>query len=194
MNAATATDFAVDLGFGMKRFAQFEQAALNRLCETAALDRQALHNLQSWTGTPVGDAWMEFRQERFPSKAVRSPVMRGCPICLREDAKVNPNDPVSAMVMRGDWLLRDVAICCRHEHELVPLWQEGKPEKRFDSAAYLRDLASRIIAGEFDQPRRAPSPYDLWLDARLTREKTRRGSLNMACLLRRPCATYSGSC
>jgi len=168
VNAATATDFSVDLGFGMKRFVQFEQAALDRLCETAALDRQALDNLKSWTGTPVGDAWMEFRKERFPSKAVRSPVMRGCPICLREDAKANPNDPVSEMVMRGDWLLRDVAICSHHEHELVPLWQEGKPEKRFDGVAHLRDLASRIIAGELDQPRRAPSPYDLWLDARLT--------------------------
>ena len=167
MNAATATDFSIDLGFRMRRFIQLEQVALERLCETADLDRRALNDLISWTGQPVGDAWTELRNERFSSKAARNPIMRGCPICLREDAQANPNDPVSVMVMRGDWLLRDVSICCRHQHHLVPLWEEIRPERRFDSVTFLRNLAPRIIAGELDQPRRAPSPYDLWLDARL---------------------------
>jgi hypothetical protein len=71
------------------------------------------------------------------------------------------------MAMRGDWLLRSVNLCCHHHHPLVPLWQVAKPAERFDSATRLRDLAPEIMAGAFDQPRSAPTNYDLWLDTRL---------------------------
>lgn len=93
--------------------------------------------------------------------------MRGCPVCLRDDAQGDPNNPVAAMVMRRDRLLRDVSICCRHQPPLVPLWEEVRPERRFDIVPFLCNLAPKILAGELDQLRRAPLLYDPWLDTRL---------------------------
>ena len=142
-------------------------AALAQPGKAAALDSEALQTLVSWTGKQVGDSRTECRGEIFPSKAVRNPVMRGCPVCLREDALNNRKNPAIVMVIRGDWLLREVGICCRHHSPLIPLWENIRPAERFDSAGHLRDLAPRIIAGEFDRPLRAPSAYDLWLDQRL---------------------------
>lgn len=49
----------------------------------------------------------------------------------------------------------------------MPLWDASRPAERFDSAAWLRNLAPRIMAGAFDRPRSAPTAYDLWLDRRL---------------------------
>lgn len=167
MNAAAMSDFSIDLGHQIRRFLDFDAAALYRLAEAAGLEPAMREGLLSWTGVPAGDVRMRYRGEIFVSRALRNPVMRGCPLCLREDAQAEPDHPERAMAMRGDWLLRSVNLCCRHHHPLVPLWDAARPAERFDSAARLRELAPRIMAGAFDRPRSAPTAYDLWLDRRL---------------------------
>ncbi|MBL3597304.1 TniQ family protein [Rhodovulum sulfidophilum] len=122
MNAAEMSDFSIDLGHQIRRFLDLETAALDCLAEAAGLEPAIRDELASWTGVPAGDVRMAFRGEAFVSRALRNPVMRGCPLCLQEDAQATPGHPERLMAMRGDWLLRSVNICCRHHHPLVPLW------------------------------------------------------------------------
>ncbi|WP_439561558.1 TniQ family protein [Roseinatronobacter sp.] len=123
--------------------------------------------LLSWTGTRAGNVRMQFRGELYVSRALRNPAMRGCPVCLREDAAGASGPPYGAMAMRGDWQLREVTVCTRHGHPLVPLWQAAAPRDRFDIGARLREIEADIMSGALDRPARAPSAYDLWLDRRL---------------------------
>ena len=103
----------------------------------------------------------------FRSPLHRNPIMRGCPVCLREDAARATGPPHTAMVMRGDWQLREAMLCVRHCHPLVPLWQATSPRDRFDIGARLREIEAEILSGAFERTFRNPSAYDLWLDRRL---------------------------
>jgi hypothetical protein len=167
VNGVGAADFAVDLGFSIKRFLNLEEDAVRALAGAGGLDATAVAELLSWTGTGVGDVRMEFRSELFVSRALRNPRMRGCPVCLRADAQGQERTPARAMALRGDWQLREVSLCVRHDHPLVTLWEVGTPAQRYDVAARLNDVAERVLAGGFDAEPVTPSPYDLWLDARL---------------------------
>ncbi|MFP3384599.1 TniQ family protein [Tritonibacter sp. SIMBA_163] len=167
MNAAEMSDFSIDLGYQIRRFLELDTAALDRLAEAAGLEPAIRDDLVSWTGVPADDVRMFYRDEAFVLRAQRNPVIRGCPLCLREDAGATLGRPERLMAMRGDWLLSSVNLCCRRHHPLVPHWKVARPAERFDSAARLRDLAPEIMAGAFDQPRSAPTDYDLWLDTRL---------------------------
>ncbi|MDF3607711.1 hypothetical protein PE067_17140 [Paracoccus sp. DMF-8] len=69
--------------------------------------------------------------------------------------------------MRGHWQLREVTICLRHRHPLVPLWEEHDPVKRLDIQFQLGRISDRILDGALRQPELAPSAYDVWLDHRL---------------------------
>ena len=167
INGVGAADFAVDLGFSIKRFLNLEGDAVRALAGSGGLDGAAVADLLSWTGTGVGDVRIEFRGEVFVSRALRNPRMRGCPVCLREDAKGQERTPARAMARRGDWQLREVGLCVLHGHPLVTLWEVGTPRHRYDVAARLDEVAERVLAGGFEAEVVAPSPYDLWLDARL---------------------------
>lgn len=102
------------------------------------------------------------------SRALVNPVMRGCPVCLREDASRRPGKETAAMVIRGDWQMREASVCVRHRHPLVPLWEAARRRDRFDIAARLDEIKDDIMAGSLDKPTVAPSAYDLWLDRRLS--------------------------
>ncbi|SHJ58344.1 TniQ protein [Palleronia salina] len=121
----------------------------------------------SWTGVRVGNVRMRFRGELFVSRALRNPIVRGCPVCLREDALQHDGPNTAAMVMRGDWQLREVDLCVRHGHPLIPLWKEQAPRDRNDIKKRLEEIEGDILAGRLDQAEVAPSAYDLWLDDRL---------------------------
>jgi hypothetical protein len=167
VNGVEASDFAVDLGFSIKRFLNLEEDAVQALASAGGLDADEVAELLSWTGTAVGDVRMAFRGEVFVSRALRNPRMRGCPVCLREDARGQERTPARAMALRGDWQLRDVSLCVRHGHPLGTLWEVGTPSHRYDVAARLNEVAEGVLAGAFDAEPVTPSPYDLWLDARL---------------------------
>ncbi|MBU2936509.1 MULTISPECIES: TniQ family protein [Pacificibacter] len=164
---ASAKDFAYDMGGSFKRILNLDEEALSLLCQWGNLSNSDLNELLSWTGEGVGNIRMRFRGEIFVSRALRNPVIRGCPVCLREDVQTYGISPLEAMAMRGDWLLREVVICVKHEHPLVPLWRADKVTDRDDIGARLMEILDEILKGGFDRPKEKASPYDIWLDGRL---------------------------
>ncbi len=93
--------------------------------------------------------------------------MRGCPVCLREDAEGHKGPGPAGMVMRGDWQMREAVSCVRHRHPLVPLWKAEGPRDRYDFAARLGEIEEDVRKGTLDQPETPPTDYDLWLDGRI---------------------------
>lgn len=162
-----ALDLAYDMGAPFKRLLNQDEEAFGALAGWADLDPGVMAELLSWTGVRAGNVRMEFRGELYVSRALRNPVMRGCPVCLREDAAGASGPAHAAMVLRGDWQFREVTLCIRHGHPLVPLWQATAPKDRFDIGARLQEIAADILSGALDQPSRPASAYDLWLDRRL---------------------------
>ncbi|MGO4910681.1 TniQ family protein, partial [Pseudorhodobacter sp. W20_MBD10_FR17] len=161
-------DKVVDaLQFSLKRVINLDDLTLEQLSELGDLDKDALEEMLSWTGKAVGNVRMVFRGEVFVSRALRNPKIRCCPHCLREDAMSNTGSPLSSMVMRGDWQLRAVSYCLRHNRPLVPLWERNSPTERYDIGARLGERMGAILNGHLDAPQRLPSPHDLWLDERL---------------------------
>lgn len=163
----TASDFAYDMGTSLKRVVAQDAVSLELLAKWGDLAPGEMDELLSWTGERVGDVRMRFRNEVFGSRALRNPVIRGCPACLRDDADRQPDDPLTAMVMRGGWQLREMTICLQHQLALVPLWSETNPVHRYDIAAQLLEIMPAIMAGDLDGVPMTPSPYDVWLEERL---------------------------
>jgi len=163
----TAPELTYDMGAPFKRFLEHDDAAFEVLADWAKLDSETIEELLSWTGIRAGNVRMKFRGELYTSRALRNPVMRGCPVCLREDV-IDADSPASSnMVMRGHWQMREANLCVKHGHPLVRLWEAATPRARFEMGARLREIEADILSGAFDQPTRNPSAYDLWLDQRL---------------------------
>lgn len=160
-------ELAYDMGVPFRRLLNQDEEAFGNVAEWAKLAPDIMEELLSWTGIRAGNVRMKFRGELYVSRALRNPVMRGCPICLREDAAGTTGPPHAAMAMRGDWQFREVTLCLRHGHPLVPLWTAATPWDRFDIGARLREIEAQILSGAFDQQTRGPSAYDRWLDQRL---------------------------
>lgn len=158
---------AYDMGAPFKRLLEQDPEAFQILADWTGLASKQMEDMLSWTGVRAGNVRMQFRGELFVSRALRNPLMRGCPVCLREDAARHDGPAVAAMMMRGDWQMREANICVRHSHPLVPLWTSDKPRDRYDIGARLREIEGEILSGTFDQPETPPNAYDLWLDARL---------------------------
>ena len=161
------SSLAYDMGAPFKRFTEQDPAAFEALAGWAGLDPGQLNEMLSWTGIRAGNVRMEFRGEAFVTRALRNPVMRGCPVCLREDAAGHAGSEPAAMIMRGDWQMREAVICVRHRHPLIPLWRADRPRDRHDIGARLREILGDILSGALDRPETAPTSYDLWLDGRL---------------------------
>jgi len=167
INGVGAADFALDMGFSLKRVVGLEDKAISRLSTIGGLSPKQLEELISWTGRSAGDVTKAFRGEVFGSRALWNPIFRGCPVCLREDAEAAPDRPLTRMTMRGDWQLRDVGICVRHNHPMIPLWKHARPTERYDISSRLTEILPDILDGTLELPRVKPSAYDLWLDDRL---------------------------
>ena len=167
MNGVSSAEFAVDMGFSIKRLIFLEEVAVESLVALGGLNADERETLISWTGEALGEVRMSFRGETFVTRALRNPSIRGCPACLREDAKSFEGPATAAMVMRGDWQLRNVNICVRHEHPLVELWKVTYPVDRYDCGVRLKEISDRILEGAFNRPLQSPTAYDLWLDKRL---------------------------
>lgn len=155
------------MGFSFRRLLDGDPEALDSLAHWAGLTSAGIGALQSWSGEPIGDARMRLRDEVFISRALRNPTLRGCPTCLREDASAHSGGSVEAMAMRGDWQLREVTLCLKHRHLLVPLWTADNRYARYDFAARFKEIEPDLLAGTMDRPACDPTEYDLWLDRRL---------------------------
>lgn len=160
-------DFAYDIGAPFKGFVEQDPYAFQALTDWAGIDMRQMEEMLSWTGVRAGNVRMKFRGELVLSRAVRNPVVRGCPVCLREDAHQHDGPSTAAMVMRGDWQFREVNVCVRHSHPLITLWKSENPRDRNDISARLGEIEDDILSGRLDQEQIPPTIYDLWLDARL---------------------------
>lgn len=69
--------------------------------------------------------------------------------------------------MRGDWQLREVTLCLKHRHLLVPLWTADNQYARYDFAVRFKVIEQDLLAGTMDRPACDPTEYDLWIDRRL---------------------------
>ena len=167
LNGTDAVNFALDLGITFRRILEQDEEALAIFAERAGLSATQLAELLSWAGERIGDVRMRFRKEVFVSRALRNPIIRGCPHCMREHA-ADQRHPLRHIAMRGDWLCRGVDICLQHHHPLVPLWSSSRPIERDDIRARLAEILPDLRAGSFDCVRIVPTDYDLWLDKRLS--------------------------
>lgn len=163
----TTGDLAHDLGGSMKRFLQADEAAVDALARWAQLFATEVEEMLSWTGVPIGNIRLHFRGASVGSRALRKPAVQGCPVCLREDAATNPAEPLSAMVMRGHWQMREVCVCLRHGRSLVTLWTEQELLRRLDFQFQLSAILDSILSSELDGAEIEPTPFDSWLDDRL---------------------------
>lgn len=132
MNGVSCTDFALDMGFSVKRAIHLDERALRQLTICGDLSPDQLDELISWTGRQIGDVRTDFRGEVFVTRAIVNPVLRGCPTCLREDVQNDAANPLRYIVMRGHWQLRDVSVCLHHNHPLVPLREKSARTARYD--------------------------------------------------------------
>lgn len=155
------------MGAPLRDILDSDFVALSSLAFWGGLSSVELDKLTSWTGEPIGEVRIRFRGEVFVSRALRNPFMRGCPMCLREDAQQHAGAAAEAMAMRGDWQFREVTLCLRHNHLLVPLWKADNRYERYDFASRLREVESDLLSGALDAPQCLPSEYDVWLDHRL---------------------------
>lgn len=160
-------EFAQNMGVSLRRVLDGDRQALDSLAHWGGLTAADIDTLQSWSGEPIGEVRTRFRGEVFISRALRNPTMRGCPVCLREDAEAHPGVPSEAMAMRGDWQLREVTLCLKHRHILVPLWTENRREARYDFALRLKEIEADLQAGTLERPVCDPTEHDLWLDRRI---------------------------
>ena len=160
-------DLAIDMGATLKRFVNQDGEALSRLMSWSRLTEEELVELRSWTGMPVGNVMTLFRNELIGSRSLRNPTVRGCPLCLKEDAGTHTDEPLAAMALRGDWQLRDVTLCLEHAHPLVDLWTEANPFERMDSQTQLDRILDQILDDSLVRERLEPSAFDHWLNFRL---------------------------
>ncbi|MBZ4024147.1 hypothetical protein CKO11_17005, partial [Rhodobacter sp. TJ_12] len=167
LNGTDVVNFALDLGITFRRILEQDEEAVAIFAERAGVSPAQLAELLSWTGERIGDVRMRFRKEVFVSRALRNPIIRGCPLCMREHAADQPH-PLRHIALRGDWLCRGVDICHQHHHPLVPLWSSSLPIERDNIGARLAEILPDLRAGSFDCVHIDPTDYDLWLDERLS--------------------------
>ena len=163
----SAPELAYDMGAPFKGLLEQDEEALDALATWAKLDSHEFAEILSWTGIRVGNVRTKFRGEVYVSRALRNPIVRGCPVCLREDATGADGPGSASMVMRGHWQMRATALCVMHGHPIVPLWEAKAPAQRLDFGARLNEIEAQILAGSFDQPIKPVSAYDRWLDRRV---------------------------
>jgi hypothetical protein len=164
VGGTSAPNFGEDIGISFKKILDGEPNSVERLATIAGVDPVSL---LSWTPTLTNRARRTIRNEAFPSKTLLASVVRGCPLCLHNDATGTELPPERVMAIRGDWLVPHVSTCLRHEHALVPLWRETKYNDRYDTAPQFAKIAPRILAGEFTGYYKEPTDFDEWLEVRL---------------------------
>lgn len=100
LNGTDAANFALDLGATFRRILEQDEEAVAIFAERAGLSATELAEMLSWTGERIGDVRMRFRKEVFVSRALRNPIIRGCPHCMRDYAADLPH-PLRHIALRG---------------------------------------------------------------------------------------------
>lgn len=160
-------EFAAEIGFSLRRIFIGEPVAIEKLAGVGHLNRDQVAELISWSGEIQGDVRMRFRDVTFVSRALRSPTMRCCPRCLRDDHTENPDRPLEEMAYRGDWQVKYQHVCLRHRQLLVPLWTATSILKRYDFQTQLGPCLPNILRDDWEGQWIEPTKFEVWLDRRL---------------------------
>lgn len=163
-NGVSVSEFGLDQDISFQKVLDGNSKAIAAL---AWLGGASTETLLKSTPQKLSNRQHRFCCELFPSKIIRDPTVRGCPICLKEDAEGLDLRPHWSMALRGHWMIPHVAICSKHNHPLVALWRDSSPHNRYDISSQMEKIASSILSGNFDQELREPTDFDKWLDHRL---------------------------
>lgn len=163
-NGLSAAAFCRDFGMSFRSVVDGDPAAIRTI---AGLGGVSKNQLADWSPTSLGERRISFRGHIFHGKTIRSPEIRGCPVCLREDAAINALSPAQAMGIRGHWAVPHVATCRLHDHPLVPLYRDPHATERYDSVRHLASIVPLIINKDLDRPLELPTSFEDWLDDRL---------------------------
>jgi len=163
-NGVSARLLGLDYDMPFKSVLEGESSALNDL---SALGGVAPQQLAKWTASRSEGSYHVLCGETFHGMTIRNPTIRGCPVCLREDAHDPSRPPEQQMAIRGHWMLKHVFLCQKHGHPLVKLWHETNLFNRYDTSPYFAHHADAILQGDFDQETRECTDYDEWIDNRL---------------------------
>jgi hypothetical protein len=164
VNGLNVTEFCTDVGTSLAAILEGKPEAIAACADITGANPD---KLSRWSPRRHERGNYHFNTHLLPSKTLRDPEIRGCPYCLRADAAMGTSAPHRHMALRGHWLVKHVTVCLIHDQPLVPLWRRKKPSERYDTAARFREIASAILAGDFDAPHREATHFDEWLDARL---------------------------
>ncbi|ETD81595.1 hypothetical protein U716_10505 [Rhodobacter capsulatus B6] len=137
MRRTEMAEFAQNMGVSVRRFLDGDPEALAGLVTWGGVTPAQLAELQSWSGEAIGEVRTRFRGEVFVSRALRNPVMRGCPVCLREDAQGHTGPAAEVLAMRGDWQLciDPVEICSCYKGEGCDECDDGRQHQTVDGEA-----------------------------------------------------------
>ncbi len=163
-NGVSPRLLGLDYDIPFKSVLDGEHDALSNL---TVLGDVAQHEVVKWSARRSNGAHQVFRNETFHTRNIRSPVVRGCPACLKEDVQHQHAPPGQAMALRSHWMVKHVFICLKHEQPLIDLWREASPHTRYDTSQHFADCAEGILQGTFDHQVRECTDYDEWIDARL---------------------------
>jgi hypothetical protein len=164
IGGVAASEFGKDIGLPFQSILDGSEDGLAELARLTGCD---LDNLASWTPRKFSSSRRVLKGQQFPSRSLLTSIVRGCPICLREDALDSDLPSFRAMYYRAHWLIPHVSICLEHEHPLVPLWQEVVPSVRYDTAFHFREIEPKLLSHGFDCETRDPTDFDEWLSGRL---------------------------
>lgn len=164
-NCGSVCDFGLDMGVPFATAVAGDAGALDRQARLAGVPTG---EIEAWSPTSAGNRTPSLRGESFHARALMNTTVRGCPLCLREDAQASDCPSAQAMAIRGHWMPRPVTLCLCHRHALVPLWKEPDPGRRYDLPARFAEIAPAVTAGAFDRVRRDLVPFDYWVEQRLT--------------------------
>ena len=156
--------FCEDFGVSFRKIIDGDPVAIRVVAE---LGNVSPDQLTDWSPVSLGERRISFRGHIFHSKTLRSPDIRGCPVCLREDAANSVLPHAQAMGIRGHWSIPHVWRCCKHEHPLVLLFRDTHATERYDSARHLGAIATEILDIDLNRPRETPTNFDDWIDDRL---------------------------
>lgn len=167
-NGVSISTFGQDQDIPFRRVLDGEVAAIRDL---AWLGGVSAEGLAKSSPMKLKNSRHGFCGEYFPAKLIRSPIVRGCPLCLKEDAETSTSRREWSMALRGQWMLPYVTVCVKHKHPLVELWDVKHPNNRYDIASRMEQIASNIMSGDLDQKPREPKAFDIWLENRLTQRR-----------------------
>lgn len=161
--------FLNDAGLGKNFCARPERSvALENFQQITGLSSEAVDMLLRWTGVGVDETHLAFTGAVMTTRSLRNPVVRGCMECLRDDIMMgNSARPLTSVVYRGHWQLRECFACLRHNCLLKTLWSEPLITRRYNIGLNMTELLPVLRAAGPEKSELHPTGFEHWLDSRL---------------------------